>query len=784
VELLVAGIVGRGQARWLERFLKPSFSLSCVSIPAGREQVLTQIKKIKGLGVFDNYAAPEGHPAFARYNVVYGENGSGKTTFSRLLASLKAGEHPDYPDLEYVVESQSGLLAQGAGYARGVRVFNSDYVEANIGRLDGPLRHILILGEENKAVAEELKNEIATRDARDQRIEAINIAIGRLDTAKGKLFSQIAKTIGEAISGSTLRSYRKPDAEAAFEKLSDGKPLTDDELAVRRATVRQEQMAEIGQLDVPRGQDGISAIDAASYAAARAKALIKRSAQAAVIERLAKNPVIGKWVEEGMHIHTGVDRCEFCNRPLSAERMKALADHFSVEDQRLKEELEAERSMVDAAIEAFDDFALPDRLAFYTELRLEYDATAQVFEGERDNLKAQLEMVREALNEKLTLRTTAYERELNCDTSALASALDALRAVIRRHNDKTASFESEKRGARGAIEAHYLLSIKEQVEGYVGQVNELQVEAGLLRDGGVGLPDQRSLRAICESIVAKQAQVSNAHTGGEKLTSHLKQFLGRTDLRFEPGDDGYQVLRRGKPAKRLSEGEKTAIAFLYFLVQLKDQDFDLAEGVVVIDDPISSLDSSSIYQAFSFLKNGAQGAKQLFILTHNFEFLKLLINWLENAGLRKSERSYTMLLCVETAAGRSARLTSLDKLLIDHATEYHYLFKVLYTFESDGTILSCYHIPNIARKVLETFLDFHVPSNKNLFMKLDQVDFDDLKKTAIYKFANDLSHHTGKGFDPALVTEAQKNVKYLLEMIKEVAPVHYSGLESLSQLAR
>ena len=182
-------------------------------------------------------------------------------------------------------------------------------------------------------------------------------------------------------------------------------------------------------------------------------------------------------------------------------------------------------------------------------------------------------------------------------------------------------------------------------------------------------------------------------------------------------------------AKRLSEGEKTAIAFLYFLVQLKDQDFDLADGVVVIDDPISSLDSAAIYQAFSFLKNATKNAAQLFILTHNHEFLRLVLNWFQNLpSALKKQCSYSMVLCSETATGRSARIGPLDQLLVDHATEYHYLFKVLYTFQSDGTTLSCYHVPNITRKVLETFLDFHLPSNKSLYRKLEDTDFDPHKK--------------------------------------------------------
>jgi wobble nucleotide-excising tRNase len=102
-------------------------------------RMLKQIKKIKSLGVFDNYSAAPELKSFDRFNVIYGENGSGKTTLSRLLACIQAGEHKDYPGLEFSVETQSGSLTQGQKYSRNVRVFNSDFVEANIGRFDGPL---------------------------------------------------------------------------------------------------------------------------------------------------------------------------------------------------------------------------------------------------------------------------------------------------------------------------------------------------------------------------------------------------------------------------------------------------------------------------------------------------------------------------------------------------------------------------------------------------------------------------------------------------------------------
>jgi wobble nucleotide-excising tRNase len=64
---------------------------------------------------------------------------------------------------------------------------------------------------------------------------------------------------------------------------------------------------------------------------------------------------------------------------------------------------------------------------------------------------------------------------------------------------------------------------------------------------------------------------------------------------------------------------------VYFVVHLQD-DFDIKEGIVVVDDPVSSLDSNSIYQAFAFLKNAVKDAHQVFLFTHNFDFLRLLLD--------------------------------------------------------------------------------------------------------------------------------------------------------------
>ena len=125
----------------------------------------------------------------------------------------------------------------------------------------------------------------------------------------------------------------------------------------------------------------------------------------------------------------------------------------------------------------------------------------------------------------------------------------------------------------------------------------------------------------------------------------------------------------------------------------------------------------------------------------------------------------------------------MDKELCEYESEYHYLFKVLKDLrrDQDGSIAKAYPIPNIARKVWETFLTHSVPNGKNHYQKMEalkQEGFDAQKLDAIYKFTNDQSHITGGGFNPSLVPEAKKVVGELFEMIEAISPRHYKAIDA------
>jgi wobble nucleotide-excising tRNase len=746
--------------------------------------VLTTIKRIKNLGVFGDYSQGPDIKAFSRYNLIYGENGSGKTTLSRLFSALNDGAHTEYPDLEFSVEAEGGSLAKGQKCNRKLRTFNSDYVDANIGKFDGLFRPILIVGVENKALVEEVRREQSIYDARQLRVVELTAAIEKAATDKGKIFSAVAKTIGEATSGASLRSYRKPDAEKDFVRLQPLKAYSDDELEVSRATLRQEQADPVPEFALPRQvreSDGLLLLFSEvckKFSEAVAELTLK-TAQEGALKRLVENPEISKWVEQGIALHRdhSSEACEYCAQPIPAARLEALAQHFGAADQRLKMEIETAISAGKKLAESLRSIQPAAQQTMYGELWKDYESANAAFERERSACLVSFAKLDAILAGKLIRRSSSFELDIVIETEGIVSATTQIDSVIKRHNSKTAQFASAKGKAREMIERHYLFEIADQVAEFDRQIELHKAESLKLETGAPDLDDPRGMVELLASAKEKRAKVSSAHAGGAEMTTRLRDFLGRTDLEFQSNDEGYRVLRRGKAARRLSEGEKTAIAFLYFVVQLGDHEFDVSEGIVVIDDPVSSLDSSAIYQAFACLKNAVKDAKQVFLLTHNFEFLKLLLDWLKQT---KKAASYYMIVCAETEADRVASITALDQMLIDHPTEYHFLFKTLYTFKSDGRIATCYNIPNIARKLLETFLEFHSPSVESPYKKLEAVTFDENKKTAIYKFTNDLSHRTGKGFDPAIVAESQKNVRFLLEMIESLAAAHYQGLANLS----
>ena len=323
--------------------------------------------------------------------------------------------------------------------------------------------------------------------------------------------------------------------------------------------------------------------------------------------------------------------------------------------------------------------------------------------------------------------------------------------------------------------------------------------------------EKEALEAVNENnikISELEKQTSNIGQAIKEINKHLKEFFGREEIKLELDEykKGYTIKREGQLAKNLSEGEKTAIAFSYFVVKVSERDFDKSKGIIFIDDPISSFDSNFIYHCFSTINTYFKEVEQLFISTHNFQFFNLVKGWFidknksikkDNEKLRLKNKQEKPILCeffmVENFTEqnvRKAKIIELDRTLRNYKSEYHFLFAKLKEF-SEKQITEYedfYTIGNMARRFFDIFADFKIPTTGDPRSKMDILikkinDTDEKISTVdagkVYKLMNEFSHNS----DPISTiehkdkSESRDVVKILLNIVKESDPWHFGILE-------
>ena len=744
--------------------------------------MITTITKIKNLGIFKDYSVSNDILSFSKLNLIYGLNASGKTTFSELFTIFNGDILEDFPDVEYKFMADQQSYSQSQSYDKSIRVFNKRYISENVDVVSGKAKAIIMLGKEDIELNETIKQDEQTLHGdiekdndfgKIKELQSKKDERSQKEKEKSKQFTNIARTISVDRIGTSVKNYDKRNAENTYNSLSGKRILSDEEKQLHSGNLRQEQK-EVLPLADENVLDGLNKIIEDSMI------LLEKTVETLVIERLKEHSDISKWVEEGIALHKQYksDNCEFCDQPLPENRIPSLLSYFNDADRSFKRDIDSVLSRIRALCSQIRELKVTDKASLYSEFQEKYVEATNNITTHKNELLSKLENLEKEVSIKKQKTTTSVTLKIDIDADQLISSITKVNSFITDCNGKTTNFSKEREASEKKLENHYLSLIHDDVQELEVDIQKLKANIKHLEEGNPDAPNDMGIQAIQNRIKENKTKISASGVACEKINDQLKTFLGRDEITFEVSQEGYTIKRNGVESKNLSESEKTAIAFVYFTIHLEDQDFDIKNGIVVIDDPISSLDSNSMFQSFSFLKNSVKEAHQSFILTHNFEFLQLLLRWTKYVH----GSCYMINNHFDPHNNRVAELDSLDPLLSEYNSEYQYLFKLLSVFESDGTIKSVYHIPNIARKVLENFLTVMSPNGDNTFKKLDNIIFDKHKKTAIYEFTNSQSHMTGSGFDPSLVSECQNNVKYLLEMMGKVFPEHFKVLqEAISQ---
>lgn len=147
----------------------------------------------------------------------------------------------------------------------------------------------------------------------------------------------------------------------------------------------------------------------------------------------------------------------------------------------------------------------------------------------------------------------------------------------------------------------------------------------------------------------------------------------------------------------LSEGEKTALAFAYFMSKVSTEVTNKGQTIIVIDDPISSLDDNRLYSTAFLIHEELKDYKQLFVFSHNLLFLKYI-----NPFFKAKNEKATFLIS-------KGEIIDLPASLENFQSPYFYMLENIVNFkdkaEPDYEDARKF-LPNFVRRVLETFFSF------------------------------------------------------------------------------
>ena len=735
---------------------------------------IVSIQTIAGVGNWDYVYPANNEPKnFQRINLIYGPNGSGKTS----LANMFYGLSHDWPDagmrtwdkVSLKVRKKDGTTLDtdqrdDAIFSR-VHVFTRDMVSRSHALTvdDASMSAILTLGEE--------------RIDREQKISELEERLGRvrddlkevgereeeyeseLDNLIGKFQDSVFEALARYKNWTTKGSFKKPRAKEVLtqyiesrrediERLLERGGVSDKDVAASLEDIREDELKAhrdtlaAGELQRLSNLTFIS--ESLISRISDINESISRIPSVSDIDTLDAHPHASNWVQEGISLHRESDECIFCGAPLSVERMNALRAHFSQEVEELQAELRKYNDLFEAEETNIKQltYSLDGIIAQFQNRRDLRDLVA-VYKGDLDAYQEWVRSSKSIVESKLKNVMVVSSRRLDVinapDKSGLAE-------WIVRYNAEVDDQDSRKQIASERIRAYYCSRYARDYYRADRNLSAVESEQSSLID---------EERQVLAELTSLQNVSGDPVPSAESLNRRVADLIGRDELRFEIEGDHYLVTRNGGPATRLSEGEQTAITFVHFIEMVE---VDIANGgtpIVVVDDPVSSLDERIQYGVASVLKalmtswdvqSGeltASAVAQLFILTHSFDFFRYLVCSLPKDGSLGPMSVYEI-LSVNNSGQRHPALVDwlvLGKGLkgrMEVFSSYHHAFGLLGRClinpargGLDGIVDLQLLYPNLARRLLEQFLAFKYPNNATKFSKAVEEAANDVRGNCV-----------------------------------------------------
>ena len=600
-------------------------------------------------------------------NFFFGNNGTGKSTIARVIdpKDIETGKPTD-------LTWQQGKSADDYS----ILVYSQEFVRANF-RDYGKLKGVFTVGEQNIAIQTEIAQKTAERAEQEKQNSENTTMQARKEAERSEIYTPFQ----EACWTHTATLRKEFEATQEGYKKSKSKFV---ERAMQTTNPTQHNLGELRAL-----YEAAFDLNATTYRVFQPVGEITRLKGTRGNELLGK-PITSSsdtvfaqfinainatdWVHEGhKRFHeTPNGKCPYCQQELPGDFEDEIAACF---DEQYQTDINDLYQFQEAYANDMNGF-----------LRVLYDNLVDAPPSEKLDLteyKAKVALLEKIIQanlqriagkiEKPSSEVTLEKVKPLCDE--ISQIIDGINRQIQANNDIVSAKKTNQVECTKRVWELIAFTLKSDIASYKARRKALDDDISALMELiTAGVKTSREIEAEVSELNTKI--VSTAPTI-KSINNLLRDagFQGFT-LREKRGHQNvYEVVRQDETvAEKLSEGERNFIAFLYFyhLVRGSHSDADISKDkIVVIDDPVSSMDSSVLFIVSTLVREmvgvcfnnveyreqerEVQGdyIKQIFILTHNVYFHREITYNLTNRYhcvsfyvVNKASNNSTVKLCI------------------------------------------------------------------------------------------------------------------------------------------
>lgn len=665
---------------------------------------------IKNIATYDQTGATISD--LAKLNYFFGNNGCGKSTIAKYLQSLSDGN-----------TNQSYASCSSEGYDSNeeeIIVFNQDFIENNFKKND-TFKGVFSLNQTNAQIDEQIKkNEklISEKTAEQKNIENEN---SKLKTELDKSNEDLAELCFE--KRNNFKSFSKIKLDCSGNKKNNLYRIKEILTTLKEPKPSFEEMEnlykklyeeDLQEIDVAINIDLFNLIlECQNKFNPLLEEIIVGKSEVHLAEMIDKYN-LRNWVLQGKsYLEKTGKICPFCQQQISDEFISQLNDIFDESYRQKIEEIKKYRDFYEANFSN-----LLNNLQSVSKKHNPQNTVSNLLIHLRNIFDKNTKIIDEKIkspNEKKCIEL------IEGKTIEMASEINN---GIEQVNELVSSSTKHKEQLISEIWNYIAFDCKEDIGKHelADKQKEDRIEKNLsdiknLKDNILNLKqDNEGLRTKTVNTkdavdrinqILKNSGFMGFEIVEENKTNNISQYyLSRTNS-----------VHRENVFNSLSEGERNFISFLYFY-QLCLGTTDISANsskkkIVVIDDPVSSMDSQVLFIVSTLLhkliKHGVNNKEfdntmisQVFILTHNLYFYKeISLKFRPVCGSKNHYRVYKNGLNVSFVESNGSNYNAIDDYSLMWKSLKEIRNKMKDNDKSQNILLA-----NLFRRILESYVNF------------------------------------------------------------------------------